>query len=184
MRLPWHDSRSVSCHCQKVNSHSSMAQIRLRDDSIQELIQERKPLPSGLFSGRVLTSRNGHFRKDYSLGPTTSGSEFVIKLRQSIINPADFSVILGYKIPGLHTIFRLRRYNGKHTHTNIIEGDSFHDFHMHTATERYQKKGLYEDYFAELNIRHYDLQSAIECLIADCGFDTTFSDLPLFRNHP
>jgi hypothetical protein len=161
-----------------------MAQIRLRDDSIQQLIQERKPVPSGLFSGRVLTSRNGHFRKDYSLAATTSGSEFVVKLRQSVINPADFSVILGYKMPGLYTVFRLRRYNGKHTHTNIIEGNSFHDFHIHTATERYQKKGLHEDYFAEISTRHYDLQSAVECLIRDCGFDTTFSDLPLFRNQP
>jgi hypothetical protein len=161
-----------------------MAQIRLRDDLIQQLIQERKPLPSGLFSGRVLASRNGHFRKDYSLAPTTSADEFMVKLRQSVINPADFSVILGYKMPGLHTIFRLRRYNGKHYHTNVIEGNSFHDFHVHTATERYQKKGLHEDCFAEVSTRHHDLQSAIELLIGDCGFDTTFSNLPLFRNDP
>lgn len=156
-----------------------MALIRLRDDLIQQLIKERKPLPSGLFSGRAMLSRNGHYRKEYSLR-TESGSEFVVKLRQSIINPADFSVILGYKMPGLHTVFRLRRYNGKHSHTNAIECDTFHDYHIHTATERYQQKGLDEEYFAEVSSRHYDLQSAIECLIADCGFEVSFSELPLF----
>jgi hypothetical protein len=94
----------------------------------------------------------------------------MVKLRQSAINPANFSVILVYKMPGLYTVFRLRRHNGKHFHTNVIEGNDFHDFHVHTATERYQKKGLNEDYFAEVSTRHHDLQSAIECLISDCGF--------------
>jgi len=185
MRLLSHDTRSVSCRSRKVNSLPSlMAQIRLRDEVIQQLIKERKALPSGLFSGRVLTTRNGHFRKDFPLSPTRSGNEFMVKIRQSIINPADFSVILCYRMPGLNTFFKLRRYNGKHTHTNTIEGNRFHDFHVHTATERYQKKGVQEELFAEISTRHYDLQSAVECLIADCGFDTTFSDLPLFRNNP
>jgi hypothetical protein len=160
-----------------------MAQIRLRDSLILELIQEKKPLPIGLFSARNMAFRNNHFRKDYLL-TGDSGSEFVVNLRQSALNPANFSVILGYKMPGVHTIFRLRRYNGKHPHTNLIEGNSFHDFHVHTATERYQKKGLDEEYFAEVSNRHHDLQSAIECLISDCGFETSFSDLPLFGNRP
>lgn len=160
-----------------------MAQIRLRDDLIHQLIQEKKSLPSNLVSGRAMTIRNGHYRKEYPV-TADSGSEFVVKIRQSVINPLDFSVILGYKMPGLHTVFRLRRYNGRHAHTNLIEGDSFQDFHVHTATERYQKKGVDEEYFAEASGRHYDLQSAIECLVADCGFHMSFPDLPLFPKNP
>jgi|SRR5208283_4369351 len=159
-----------------------MAQIRLSDDLIYQLIQEKKPLPANLVSGRAMTVRNGHYRKEYSIR-ADSGSEFVIKIRQSAINLMNFSVILGYKIPGLHTVFRLRRYNGRHFHTNLIEGNRFQDFHVHTATERYQKKGVDEEYFAEASAHHYDLQSAIERLVTDCGFYTSYPDLPMFPSN-
>jgi hypothetical protein len=91
-------------------------------------------------------------------------------LRQSAFNPLDFSAILGYKLPGLHTIFRLRRYNGRHHHTNVLEGTHLYDFHIHTATERYQRPGFQEDHYAEITHRHYHLESALHCLLADCSF--------------
>jgi len=65
----------------------------------------------------------------------------------------------------------LRRYNGPHEHTNSIEGTTLNDFHFHTATERYQKLGAKEDSFAEVTSRHWNLDSAIKCLLEDCGFD-------------
>lgn len=93
----------------------------------------------------------------------------------------DFSVILGYKNPGLNTIFRLRRYNGKsHYHTNTIERQRFRDFHHHTATERYQLLGSKEDHFAEIDARYFDLDSAIQCLLGDCGFRSSVQESPLF----
>jgi len=54
----------------------------------------------------------------------------------------DFSIILAYCPEASNQLFRLRRYNGKsHEHTNTIEADKFYNYHIHTATERYQELG-------------------------------------------
>ncbi len=68
-------------------------------------------------------------------------------------------------------MIRLRRYNGKsHEHTNRIERDRFYNFHIHMATERYQREAETEDGYAEPSSKYSDLSGAIECLIDDCGF--------------
>jgi len=87
-----------------------------------------------------------------------------------MIDGLNFSTILMHRRPGLNTLFRLRRYNGPHEHTNSIEGSTLNDFHVHKATERYQKLGK-EDSFAEVTSRHWNLDSAIRCLLDDCGFN-------------
>jgi hypothetical protein len=94
----------------------------------------------------------------------------------------DFSAILGYKLPGVFTVFRLRRYNGSsHLHTNALEKVTIDGFHVHTATERYQKLGGFkEDHFAELTTRYASLSSAIECLLNECGFRSPIEKSPLF----
>ncbi len=90
-------------------------------------------------------------------------------LRQNLINPLDFSVILAVRLPNSNRFFRLRRYNGKsHNHRNRIEGDAFYDFHMHTATERYQELGTREDFYAEPTDRYGDYSGALKCAVADC----------------
>ena len=69
-------------------------------------------------------------------------------------------------------LFRLRRYNGKsHEHTNSIEGDTFYDWHIHMATERYQGIGAREDAYAEVTDRYNNLDEALSCLFDDAGFD-------------
>ena len=101
-----------------------------------------------------------------------AGSEFQIIVRQSIINALDFSIILAYSIPKSSVLFRLRRYNGRsHEHTNRVEGITFYDFHIHTATERYQEAGYTEEHYAEPTDRYADLSGAIQCLIQDCAFE-------------
>jgi len=108
----------------------------------------------------------------------------MLAIRQSMLNPFDFSAILGYKVPGLNTIFRLRRYNGKHRHTNTIEKQSIQDFHIHTATERYQRfGGMKEDSFAEVTDRYQTLDTAVQCLLDDCGFSSPIGDSPLFTGN-
>jgi hypothetical protein len=93
-------------------------------------------------------------------------------LRQSEFNPLDFSVILAYRPPKIYQLFRLRRYNGKsHEHTNTLESETFYDFHIHMATERYQDSGLREDAFAQVTARFADFQGAVKYMLADCGFD-------------
>jgi hypothetical protein len=154
--------------------------VTLSDSEIATLISESKNIPSGL---RPLTrpiQRNQYLRKEFEI-TGAAGSTFMIFTRQSLLNPFDFSAILGYKVPGFNTIFRLRRYNGKHTHTNAIERETIRDFHIHHATERYQKiGGMKEDSFAEVTHRYQTLDSAIDCLLEDCGFNTPLQELPLF----
>lgn len=84
----------------------------------------------------------------------------------------DFSIILSYLAPKTNQIFRLRRYNGKsHEHTNSLEAETFYDFHVHTATERYQlESGGREDTFAEPTGKYSDFQGAIRCMLRDCNF--------------
>jgi len=155
--------------------------IRLTNDTIQELVSEKKSVPAGLTSPhKGMTVRNGHYQKSYEV-ICPSGNEFVIKLRQTVVNPLNFSVILGYRLPGSFSVFRLRRYNSKHIHTNVLENEQFHDFHIHLATERYQKAGFHEDAYAERTQDHWDFASAIERLLNDCGFASPFSDTPLFK---
>ena len=101
----------------------------------------------------------------------TAGTDYRVIIRQSMHNMFDFSIILAHLSKTTNQVFRLRRYNGKsHEHTNQIERDRFYGFHMHTATQRYQERGLKEDGFAEPTERYGDLASALDCLITDCGF--------------
>ena len=83
-------------------------------------------------------------------------NQFRLILRQSIANPLDFSVILAVRVPQSSRLFRLRRNNGRsHEHTNSVEGDTFYDYHIHTATERYQEVGS-QDAYAEATDRYSD----------------------------
>lgn len=145
--------------------------IQLTDAEIISLLSEPKALPSDYQSRLQLRAKTGH--KERELDVTgASGSEFQIIVRQSVINPLDFSVILGYSMPKSSVLFRLRRYNGRsHEHTNRIEGITFYDFHIHTATERYQEAGYAEEYYAETTNRYADLNGAIQCLLQDCAFE-------------
>jgi hypothetical protein len=143
----------------------------LPDAEIDALISEPKNTPVGLLPLSKLIERNKHRRRDYPVTSSTgSGNEFVIAIRQSTMNVLDFSAILGYRVPGSNLIFRLRRYNGKHVHTNAIERETLSDFHIHMATERYQQRGLREDCYARVSTRHFNLDSAVRCLLEDCGF--------------
>lgn len=44
---------------------------------------------------------------------------------------------------------------------------TFYDFHIHTATERYQQFGTREDTYAERTERYDDFRGALHCLIDD-----------------
>jgi len=159
----------------------------LSDEQIRALIEEPKPMPSGLEPLGAMSKRSQHYRKDFSFVCPTSGNEFIVIIRKSAINMLDFSVILGYKPSYIHEVFRLRRYNGKsHHHSNVLErGPRFYDFHIHTATERYQRQGGFEeDAFAEPTIRYQTIERAIQCLLDDCGFRPQIDTSPLFTNQP
>jgi len=140
------------------------------DEDIVRLIRENKPLPEDYQSKIQVRSKRGHKERELEIRGD-EGSGFRLILRQSNFNPLDFSVIVAYRPPKSSALFRLRRYNGKsHEHTNPMEGQTFYDFHIHQATERYQQMGGREDTYAEPTDRFSDLREAVSCLIKDCGF--------------
>jgi hypothetical protein len=159
--------------------------ITLSEEAITGLIAERKRIPDGLQPITRMTERNKHLRREYEITCPATGNTFVVKLRRSTLNPFDFSVILGYQLPGVNTIFLLRRYNGKaHYHTNHLdENVRFRDFHIHTATERYQNSGDKVEHFAQVTARYADIDGAVECMLADCGFRAPMEESPIFTGN-
>lgn len=144
--------------------------ITYTDMEIGELIQEHKPLPVSWQKRIRLRPKRGHNERLLEL-TGSSGSAFRLILRQNQINQLDFSIILTVRIPHSSRIFRLRRYSGKsHQHTNHIEGSTFYDFHIHTATERYQQRGPREDTYADPTDRYGDFYQALRCMFDDANF--------------
>ena len=148
----------------------------LNDNEIAALIAEPKPLPAD-YRSRVQTKpKRGHRERELDLDGA-QGNKFRLILRQSAFSPLDFSVILAWLPPQSTAAFRLCRFNGKsHEHTNTIEVQTFYDFHIHRATERYQQSGLREDSYAEPTQRYQDFAGALRCLIQDCAFQLPPND--------
>ena len=141
------------------------------ESDIEAFLQERKPLPKDFRSKIRLRDKRGHKEQELDI-QGAGGNQFRLILRQSKFNVLDFSIILAYCPAGSNQLFRLRRYNGKsHEHTNTIESDRFYNYHIHTATERYQEIGMREDTYAKPSDRFSDFNSAISCMFSDCGFD-------------
>ncbi len=144
---------------------------KFSDADINAFVEERKPLSNDFRSKIRLRDKRGHKEQELDI-QGASGNQYRLILRQSKFNILDFSIILVYCPVDSNQIFRLRRYNGKsHGHTNTIESDYFYNFHIHTATERYQEIGMREDTYAEPSNRFSDFSAAIKCMLGDCGFD-------------
>lgn len=143
---------------------------RLTDAEIGELVAEKKTLPPDYL--KALQVQDKRTAKQATLGVTGEGGhDFRIILRQSHLNPFDFSAILVHTPANSYADFRLRRYNGKTgEHTNSIERTRFDGFHIHYATQRYQERGEKEDTYAEPTDRYATLADALQCLLDDCGF--------------
>ncbi len=157
-----------------------MAEL-LTDTDIQRLTNEPKPLPANYRDRIRLKTKRGHKEAEVQV-TGLDGSTFRLILRQSKLDPLDFSVIVGYEMPNTNALFRLRRYNGKsHQHTNKLEQRTFFDYHIHEATQRYQEHGMSEDAYAEPTDRYADVDSAMKCAIEDCQFRLpSGAQLPLF----
>ncbi len=151
--------------------------VFLTDTEIQALVNTKKQMtvePDLLFLS--MKEKRGHKSAEHEM-PQPDGSTFIIKIRMSIENPFDFTVILGFTPAKSTKLFLLRRYNGKsHEHRNKLEKEAdFYDYHIHTATERYQREGTKEEYYAEASSRYSTSQQALNCLIADCNVDLPLS---------
>lgn len=141
------------------------------DQEIAAMLEESKPLDGDWRKKTSLRPKRGHKERDIDL-EGAAGNAFKLILRQNNVNPFDFSIILAVYVPGTNRLFRLQRYNGKsHEHTNHIEGETFYDFHIHMATERYQELGAREDAYAEPTDRYGDFRSALQCVIDDAKIE-------------
>lgn len=142
----------------------------LSDAEIDALVQETKELDLNHLNKTAYKLKGAHKERAFEL-VGGDGNRFRIIVRISTINAMAFSVILGWINPATGQIFRLRRFDGKsHQHTNKIEKEHFYDFHVHYATERYQKLGLDEDTYARIDNRFADYHQALNCMFDDCGF--------------
>ena len=152
--------------------------ITYSDQEIATLVQEGKPLPADWHKRTRLKPKRGHHEQHLDLAGV-AGNEFRLIFRRSSINQLDFSLILAVRVPHSSQWFRLRRYNGKsHEHTNHIENETFRDFHVHFATERYQEFGTREDAYADPTDRYGDIDSAFICLRNDANI--TVPDQPQY----
>lgn len=154
--------------------------VVLSDMEIKLLLIEPKKLPDD-YRARIQTKpKRGHRERELSITGFLK-TEFILIIRESDFNPLDFSIILGCFPSDSNTLFRLCRYNGKsHEHTNKIEGETFYDFHRHSATERYQASGFREDGFAEPTNRFQDFAGALRCMFEDCAFSFPAGEHPEF----
>ena len=128
-----------------------MPTVQLTDEDIEGLIQIPKPLPANykrLLRYRAKPTSEQHEEAQFDIESVNEGI-FRVMIRKNLINPLDFSVILGYIPKGRLSLLRLRRYNGVHEHTNRLEGMRFRGFHIHHATQRYQEAGWDIDDYAE-----------------------------------
>ena len=131
---------------------------------IEEFMQEHKVLPNNW--------RNQLYKDEKLFVVGSYDNKFGIKIRQSSVYPLDFSAILTVSVPLSSTEFRLRRYNGEtHPHPNPIEGNVVNGFHIHYATERYQRRGDDAETYAEETSRFSDLDGALRCLLKDANFE-------------
>lgn len=141
--------------------------VTYTDEEIDGLIRTPKTPVGNLTDLPPLRDRGMHARAT-ALFRGDDGNSFKVVLRRSRANALDFSVILAIRVPGSNRWFRLRRYNGRsHVHRNRIEGTTLNGFHIHTATERYQRSGRREDAYAESTTEYGDYEGAVRLLIED-----------------
>lgn len=143
--------------------------VTYTDEEIDDLIQIPKT-PVGDRTDLPRLRDTGMHARATALFRGDDGNEFKVVLRRSRANALDFSVILAVRVPRSNRWFRLRRYNGRsHVHRNRIEGTTVTGFHIHTATERYQRSGRREDAYAESATRYGDYEGAVRCLIREAN---------------
>lgn len=138
------------------------------DGEINKLVLESKNYNGPIDNILRFKESDGHKKATVEM-PRADGSTFIIKLRQNKNTITDFSAILAYQGKGANKDFKLRRYNGKHEHTNKLESQKFFDYHIHYATQRYQDAGRKEESYAEATNRYSDIKGTLTCLINDCN---------------
>ncbi len=143
----------------------------LDDATIERLTREAKP---SVELTQLTPSKRKRGHKETQLEVEgAEGSRFRLIVRQLVLDPLDFSVILAYLPGGTTRVFHLRRHNGNsHEHANKLEGTGIRfDFHVHIATERYQVAGFKAEGYAESTDAYGDLPGAVGHMLEVAGFE-------------
>ena len=154
--------------------------VELSDSAIAALLSERKLFVSDWRERSEIRIKREDRQRSIPLAGI-SGDEFLVIARQRQPDPRNFSLILALSRPSNpNRLFHLRRYDGdSHVHHNRFEGNRFRRFHIHEATERYQRLAhSREDGFAVATERFSDLAGAWRCLTEDANVEMN-PDLPI-----
>ena len=144
--------------------------IIFTDQEIIAFIQERKVL-SDNWANKFKKRMNRGYTEHYQDITGEDENIFRIIVKKGDFSKSLFSVLLVVRIPDSKKYFPLCRYNGSnHQHTNEIEGELITGFHIHTATERYQRKNKVFGY-AESTRDYSDVNGALKCLLEDANFE-------------
>ena len=149
-----------------------MPVAQLLDKDIDDLIAIPKYLPTEYRNKLRMRARpysDKHEEGQFEIEDRTLGT-FRVVLRKNRLNLLDFSAILCFIPQERIKIFRLRRYNGVHKHTNKMEQITFRTFHVHYASQRYQEAGWDIDAYAEPNEKYTTIGGALELLLDECSF--------------
>ena len=152
-----------------------MKNFFLTDREIKNLINESKNMNRSVHSlvmnMKIKQGRGASHSQNMIKFPRSNGEgEWLIYLRQNRENHLDFSCGLGFIPRGRKHAFTLVRYNGKsHQHTNHLEKqEEFYDFHIHQATERYQRSSYADEHYATSTSLYTDIHGAVNALLSDC----------------
>ncbi|MBL8878808.1 MAG: hypothetical protein JNG88_06765 [Phycisphaerales bacterium] len=150
----------------------------LTDSEIAGLLSERKQLPANWTSRLAVRPKSDSTftHREFDLN-SEKGRTFRLILRGNTLNPLDFSLVLVFRDED-GTDYRLVRFNGRHPsqHTNKWEKarnlpNAYfrNQFHVHTATERYQVEGFEIDGYAEVTDRYDSFDSALDAFVRSNG---------------
>ncbi len=133
----------------------------LTDAEINRIIKAPKYLSNKVDLKSLSKTEDGaHYIKSVKL--ECESFNCTMRIRQSIIRPTNFSVILVYRDVNKNDHVILR-FNGNHgRHKNRIEKDEVDGPHIHIMTERYQLKTTHPDGYAQATSEYKDLDGAIE----------------------
>jgi hypothetical protein len=155
-----------------------MSQRILTDHEIAALLKQKKELPEN-WKARLSPRVSGNSkqkRRDFDI-KFDENKTFRIATRQSSVNSADFSIILTF-VDSDGCEYRLFRFNGRHPseHINSLERGPRkryrwrNKFHIHMATERYQRAGLKIDSYATPTQKYNSFDSALTLFTRNNGF--------------
>ena len=138
----------------------------LEDPFIDDLIKEEKFLPERFNKISKMKSKSMRQHKEKLIRISGTSNNYCIVIRKNILDPLDFSIILRYEDPS-GSSYNIVRYNGKHMHRNKLECESFRGFHIHRATERYQRNGYSIETYATPTNKYSSFEEAWSAFIND-----------------